>query len=103
MDKIELTDIGLMILSTMVKPIHGYEIMNIVDKYFINHFSLGPATLYTTLKKLSDNKLCIFENVATKKVYRLTQLGEKVLINEYEKLKKIENFVALNIKGVKNK
>ena len=103
MENIELTDIGLMILSTMVNPIHGYEIMNQVDKYFGKQLSIGPATLYTTLRKLSENKLCTFENINTKKVYRLTELGKKVLKDELEKLKKIENFVALNIKELKKK
>lgn len=93
MTKPELTEISVLILSTLTKPVHGYEIMKRIDDDLGSVLSLGPATLYTTLAKLLKAGLCTCENQGKKKVYHLTAYGVQVLKEEYEKRQKMLLFI----------
>jgi len=90
---IELTEISCLILSTMSAPTHGYEIMKSVEADLEGRVSVGPATLYTNLSKLVDAGLCVFTEVANKKVYEITTLGKTVLDQEVEKRRRILAFM----------
>lgn len=85
MTKPELTEISVLILSTLTKPIHGYEIMKQIDDALGSVLSVGPATLYTTLSKLLKAGFCQYRTEGKKKVYHLTEKGKQVLHEEYEK------------------
>ncbi len=97
MKTIELTEIGCLILSTLVEPIHGYEIMKSIESEFEGKVNLGPATLYTTLSKLVKADLCSFEEVSNKKIYIITDKGKALLIEEVEKKKQALNFMLQQI------
>ena len=47
----QLTDSGYYILLALLNPNHGYGIMKYVEEITAGEFIIGPATLYTTLKK----------------------------------------------------
>lgn len=47
----QLTDSGYYISLSLLEPKHGYGIMKYVEGLTEREFIIGPATLYTTLKK----------------------------------------------------
>jgi len=90
----ELTDSAFYILSSVIEEKHGYLIMKTIEKLTNNKVTIGPASLYTTLKKLLAANLVelipvIDEN---KKVYKITNLGRKMLVKEIERKKQMVKF-----------
>jgi len=95
----ELTDSAFYILSSVIEEKHGYLIMKTIEEFTNNKVTIGPASLYTTLKKLLvanlvELNVSIDEN---KKVYKITNLGRDMLIKEIERKKRMvifaENFL----------
>ena len=90
----ELTDSAFYILSSVIEEKHGYLIMKTIEKLTNNKVTIGPASLYTTLKKLLAANLVelIPMTDENKKVYKITNLGRKMLIKEIERKKQIVKF-----------
>jgi DNA-binding PadR family transcriptional regulator len=70
---------------------HGYGIMQEARKLSENRFTLGPATLYTTVQRLLQSEW--IEEVSgpadhdpRRRYYRLTKQGRKALQNEMERM-----------------
>lgn len=81
LDEDILTDSTYYILLTLVEPIHGYGIMQKVQELSQGQFLIGPASLYTIIKKLLGAdliKLVASEDVR-KKIYTLTSKGKEIL------------------------
>ena len=80
----ELTDTMYYILLNLIKPSHGYMIMQNVEALTHNKFSIGPGSLYTTLKKLLDEDLIkmIKDQEDNKKTYVITDKGLRMLQEE---------------------
>lgn len=85
----QLTDTSYYILLAMVQPIHGYGIMQKVRNISDNTFEIGPASLYTSLKKMQEAGLiCLLDTgESDKKVYRITDSGKALLRKDYERRK----------------
>ena len=94
MNDIQLSETGLLILSQMRQPIHGYDIMKRIEQHLAPHFSVGPATMYTTLAKLVELNLCSTQDEQNRKVYRLSALGEQVLTEELNRRKRLFEFMS---------
>ena len=77
------------ILLSLVKPMHGYGIMQLVEEMTNGEVKLGPGTLYGNTTKLLKEKL-IVEVASTdrKKCYELTPFGREVLELEYNRLQR---------------
>ena len=76
-----LTDSTYYILMTLVKPIHGYGIMQKVQEISKGEVTIGPASLYTILKKLQDADLIelLEDEEERRKTYTLTIKGKEIL------------------------
>ncbi|VYU59076.1 PadR family transcriptional regulator [Clostridium tertium] len=90
----ELTDSAFYILASVIEEKHGYLIMKTIEKLTDDKVTIGPASLYTTLKKLLAAGLVelntdIAEN---KKVYKITNKGREMLIKEIERKKQMIRF-----------
>ena len=87
----ELTDTTFYILLNLVNPSHGYMIMQNVEKLTGNSFSIGPGSLYTTLKKLLDEELIamIKDQEENKKTYVITNKGLSMLKEEVKRKKEM--------------
>ena len=90
----ELTDSAFYILASVIEEKHGFLIMKTIEKLTDNKVIIGPASLYTTLKKLLAADLVelnadIAEN---KKVYKITDKGREMLIKEIERKKQMIRF-----------
>ena len=82
------------LLSLSGQEQHGYGIMQEVLERTGGKVRLWPATLYGTLKRLTDEELIAEsgerpapdEDDARRRYYRLTSLGRRVLAAESERL-----------------
>ncbi|MBR0575086.1 helix-turn-helix transcriptional regulator [Proteiniclasticum sp. BAD-10] len=76
----ELTDSIFLILLATMEPIHGYKIMQKIQEMTQGAQNIGPATMYTTLRKLKE-AAWIEEQAEeeAKIVYQLTLEGRRIL------------------------
>lgn len=83
-----LTDSSYLILLALLKPKHGYAIMKDISDITNERVSIGPASMYTILKKLLKSDLISLEqDDDRKKVYLITDLGINKLEEEVERRK----------------
>jgi DNA-binding PadR family transcriptional regulator len=81
----ELTDTAFYIMLSLTEEKHGYLIMKFIEQITNNTLTVGPASLYTTLKKLLKAKLIKeIENKGSqnKKTYLATESGLELLKKE---------------------
>ncbi len=67
---------------------HGYRIMQDIRELSGGTFSVGPATLYTTIKKLCDQGLISETSTSTedrRRTYALTRSGRRLLGAEFHR------------------
>ncbi len=83
-----LTDSTYYILLTLVKPMHGYGIMQEIKELSNDKIDIGPASLYTILKKLQDGELIKLDsNEDRRKTYILTDKGKELIKKDIERRK----------------
>lgn len=86
----ELTDSIFLILLATLKPVHGYRIMKLIQDMTQGDVDIGPATMYTTLRKLSDVKWIEGTGESDSKLlYQITDEGKKILSDNFRRRKKI--------------
>lgn len=89
----ELTDTSFYILVSVVEEKHGYLIMKTIEELTNGEVSIGPASLYTTLKKLLKAELIDLKTTdENKKIYKITKDGHEMLLKEIERKKKMVKF-----------
>lgn len=95
-----LTDSTYYILISLIKPTHGYAIMQEVQESSQGEMVIGPASLYTILKKLQNAALIEPYQVDEdrKKTYILTKKGIEVLEKD---IKRRMNMVEVGQKALK--
>ena len=82
----QLTDVAYLVLVSLTTPCHGYLIMSRVAEMTQGRVSIGPASLYTTLKKLTQAQFIrLLDDGDNKKVYGITEEGLLALQVEIEK------------------
>lgn len=88
------------LLSLGIKERHGYDIMKQVREDSKGKVSLGPGTLYGTIKRMLEEKLIVEKDERPdasldderRRYYALTELGKKMLSAELQRFDE-----ALNI------
>ena len=99
----ELTDSIFFILLATIAPIHGYGIMKAVQEATEQSINIGPATMYTTLKKLNQTGwIADVGEEDSKILYKITDVGQKILKENFEHRKKIMNFAEKFMGGPNN-
>jgi len=89
-----LTETMYYILLSLLKPLHGYGIMQRIGKLSDNNVKIAAGTLYGALENLiKQNLIELSKEIGDerRKVYNLTPLGYDVLIMEFERIKKLLN------------
>src|SRR2546423_12856863 len=61
------------------KPRHGYEVMKELQEQLHGCYSPSPGTVYPTLQWLEDEGLVSAKDVEGKKVYEVTDAGNRFL------------------------
>ena len=81
LDEDILTDSTYYVLLTLVKPMHGYGIMQEINEFPNGEMIIGPASLYTIIKKLQDADLIqlLEDDEERRKTYTLTSKGKEIL------------------------
>ena len=83
-----LTDSSYLILLALLEPQHGYAIMKQVNELTNGKISIGPASMYTILKKMQKNKwITLEENSDRKKTYLITSSGLEILDRDIKRRK----------------
>ena len=83
-----LTDSTYLIMLALLKPQHGYAIMKEVADLTEHRFEIGPASMYTILKKLVKAEwIQLEETTDRKKIYRITEAGLAILKQEIQRRK----------------
>ncbi len=79
------------IMAALTEPRHGYAVMGLIEETTKGAVVIGPASLYTIIKKLLDQELIILhdESDSRRKVYALTAMGRAVLTEDIERRKAI--------------
>lgn len=86
----ELPDAAVHVMLALVQPRHGYAVMQFLEQESGGAISLGPASLYTTLKKLSSAELIQeLSGEDSRRVYHLTPAGREVLIRNIERRRQL--------------
>ena len=99
----ELTDNIFFILLATATPIHGYKIMKIVQEATNQSIDIGPATMYTTLKKLKNaGWISEVGEEDSKILYKITEVGQQILYESFERRKRIVGFAEKLIGGGQN-
>ncbi|MGZ9586616.1 PadR family transcriptional regulator [Paenibacillus marinisediminis] len=97
----QLTDSVFYIMSGFIKPRHGYAVMNLIEEITEGQVVIGPASLYTIIKKLmNESYIELYDDSdSRRKIYVLTDKGRNVLMHDIEKRKKMVEFAEQGLKG----
>lgn len=88
LDEEILTDSTYYILLALAKPNHGYGIMQDIELFSQGNVVIGPASLYTILKKLQTAELIeLVADEERRKTYGLTQKGKDILRKDIQRRK----------------
>ena len=96
----QLTDSMFYIMAALTKPRHGYAIMSLIEESTNGAITIGPASMYTIIKKLLKQEWIYLHDGsdARRKTYLLTDKGRAVL-EEDVKIRKL--MIQLAEKGLK--
>lgn len=77
----QLTDSMFYIMAALTKPRHGYAIMTLIEETSKGVITIGPASMYTIIKKLLDQEWIYLhdQSDSRRKTYQLTDKGRQVL------------------------
>ncbi len=77
----QLTDSMFYIMSALTKPRHGYAIMSLIEERTDGAITIGPASMYTIIKKLLKHEWIYLydDSDPRRKTYLLTEKGKDVL------------------------
>lgn len=80
----ELTDTSFYILLSLLEARHGYLIMKTIEELTNNEFTIGPASMYTTIKKLLAAGMIeqLPDDGDNRKTYIATEKGVELLNND---------------------
>lgn len=86
-DQSPMTEAMYYVLLALLKPLHGYGIMQKVTAISNGRVPMGPGTLYGIINRLLDEKYIVLEEKdSRRKIYRLTAKGLDALNDEYDRL-----------------
>lgn len=82
-----MTESAFYILLCLKKPNHGYGIVQQTKELTEGEIIISPGTMYGTLSKMEKDGLIQFvKEQETRKIYVITELGEKVLEKETNRI-----------------
>ena len=82
-----LTESTYYIMLTLVKPLHGYAVMQKIEEISKGTVKVGPGTLYGAFTALEKEGLIVkVKEENRRKSYVLTPKGKKVLMNQIKRL-----------------
>lgn len=94
-----LTETTYFVLLALLKPAHGYMIMQEVEELSNQQVRLAAGTLYGALENLIKQKLImpIESEDKRRKVYIITEKGKEVLRLDYERMQHMIKITKLSL------
>lgn len=90
MDQGPMTEAAYYILLALLKPSHGYGMMQRIRELSGGRLVMGPGTLYGVLSRMSKEGLIILTGEeGRRKNYAITEAGRTALLMEYDRLKRM--------------
>lgn len=101
---VPLTESTYCILAALAESRHGYAVMQWVAEATLGRVKLGPGTLYGALTALQEKALIVpqgerQEGTERRKVYALTERGERCLQAEVARLEAMANLGREAMRG----
>ena len=98
-----MTETMFYILIVLLRPLHGYGIMQKVEKLSEGRIRLGPGTLYGALANLVEAKLIQPQDGGQdpgdrRKVYSITEFGIELIGFEVKRLEEMLNNTKMLLK-----
>jgi DNA-binding PadR family transcriptional regulator len=95
----QITDSMFYIMAALTKPRHGYAIMNLIEETTKGVVTIGPASMYTIIKKLLKNDWIYLydKEKSRRKTYELTEEGRAVLTKELQVRKLLINLAEAGL------
>jgi len=85
-----MTETGFYILLCLREEMHGYSIVQKVEKLTEGQIRLTPGTMYGSLSKMEKDGLISFVREEDKrKIYVITDLGKQVLSLEMARIERL--------------
>ena len=85
-----MTETMYYILLSLKEERHGYGIMQYVEEITNKRITLGAGTIYNSLSKLERDALIkVVEEKDRRKIYKITEDGERILELEVNRLKEL--------------
>ena len=85
-----MTEAMYYVLLALMRPNHGYQLMQSIQDVSSGRLQMGPGTLYGVLTRMEkDGLIRISHNDGRRKTYEITLLGEQALRAEYSRLKAV--------------
>jgi DNA-binding PadR family transcriptional regulator len=91
-ENIALTEAVYYILISLYTPLHGYGIMQNVERLSAGRVKLAAGTLYGAISAMLEKEWISTlpgEENSRKKEYQITKLGRKVATNELHRLREL--------------
>lgn len=101
----QLTDSMFYIMAALTKPRHGYAIMSLIEERTNGIITIGPASMYTIIKKLLKQEWIYLYDGSDprRKTYLLTEKGKEVLEADLQLRKLMIHLAEMGLKEVEEK
>ena len=87
---VPMTETGFYILLCLQEEMHGYSVVQKVEKLTDGAVKLSPGTMYGSLSKMEKDGLIRFVREEDKrKIYHITPLGKEVLEVEMNRIERL--------------
>ena len=85
-----MTEAMYYILLALLRPGHGYGMMQRIKELSGGRLEMGPGTLYGVLSRMNrEGWLVLTGEEGRRKNYAITQAGKAALLTEYERIKRL--------------
>lgn len=96
MEQQPMTEAMYYVLLALLRPLHGYGLMQRISQLSGGRLTMSPGTLYGILSRLQREGLIRLEDQdARRKTYALTEEGKAALRTEYARLYRLVEDGAL--------
>ena len=85
-----MTEAMYYILLALLRPGHGYGMMQRIKELSGGRLEMGPGTLYGVLSRMNrEGWILLTGEEGRRKNYAITQAGKAALLTEYERIKRL--------------
>lgn len=85
-----MTEAMYYILLSLLRPGHGYGMMQRIKELSGGRLEMGPGTLYGVLNRMNkEGWIALTGEEGRRKNYAITEKGKTALLGEYDRLKRL--------------